>query len=275
MPTAPGCEHSGDVGRQEGSVLRIGYRTAGLRGLSFRQKLELARRLDLSAIEVVAAKEFENEDPARVRALAEEMDVTISAVSGGMNLCVPERMEEARGLCQDALELCNALGTEVLFKRTMWPEPGVPEAETWAHLIGATRDIAEMSAGAGVKFAIEADPPCFVSSLERVERLLDAVDHENLHVNYDPTNFYLAGSDPLLVIERLGDRMVNGHIKDGVYQTDRKQETAIGEGEVPYTQVFAALQSAGIDIAMNIEHCKTVECVTSAAAFVHGVLASL
>lgn len=255
--------------------MKIGYRTAGLRELNFRQKLELAQRADLSAVEVVAAREFDKEDPAEVRAMAEETDITISAVSGAMNLCVPERMEEALSLCHDALELCNALGAEVLFKRTMWPEPGVPQAETWAHVIRATRRMTQMSADAGVKFAIEADPPCFVSNLERVERLLDGVNHDNLYVNYDATNYYLAGSDPLLVIDRLGHRVVNGHIKDGVYQTKRKEETVIGDGEVPYAEIFAALKSASIDIAMNIEHCKTAECVTSAAEFVHGVLASL
>jgi sugar phosphate isomerase/epimerase len=254
--------------------MKIGYRTPGLQELDFRRKFGLARELELTAVEV-AAREFEAEEPAAVRALADEMGITISAVAGGMNLCKPDLMAEAVSTCEEALSVCKGLGVGVLFSRTMWPDPGVPQADTWDHLIPAWRRMAEMAADAGVKFAIEADPPCFVHNLERVERLLGSVDHDNFYVNFDPTNYYIAGSDPLLVIEWLGDLIVNGHIKDGVYQTDRKEETPIGEGEVPYADIFRALMDAGIDIAMNIEHCSSVECVRSAAKFVHGVLAEL
>ena len=50
------------------------------------------------------------------------------------------------------------------------------------------------------------------------------MDHPNLYVNFDPTNYYLVGSDPLRVIERLSKRMINGHIKDGVYKSDREKK---------------------------------------------------
>jgi len=254
--------------------VRVGYRTPGLRKLDFRGKFELAQELNLTTVEV-APMEFEEEDPTEVRALADEMGIAITAVAGGIDLCRPELMDDTVSMCEQALEVCNALEVDVLFSRTMWADPGVPQVETWEHSIKATRRAVEMSADAAVKFAIEADPPCFVQSLERVERLLDAVNHDNFYVNFDPTNYYIAGSDPLLVIERLGDLMINGHIKDGVYQADRKEETAVGEGEVPYPDIFRALRDADIDIAMNIEHCYTVECVTSAAKFVHSVLGKL
>jgi len=50
------------------------------------------------------------------------------------------------------------------------------------------------------------------------------VDHPNLYVNFDPTNYHLVGSAPLRVIERLSKRMINGHIKDGVYKSDTEEK---------------------------------------------------
>ena len=116
----------------------------------------------------------------------------------------------------------------------------------------------------------------FVHTLERVERLMGLVDHPNFWLNYDPTNYYVVGSDPLQVIERHADRIINGHIKDGVYRADEKGERPVGTGEVPYAEIFQARSSTrDLDIAMHIEHCNSVECVTEAAAHVKKVMASL
>jgi sugar phosphate isomerase/epimerase len=132
-----------------------------------------------------------------------------------------------------------------------------------------------MAEDCGIKFAVEADPPCFVQNLERVERLLEMVDYPHLFVNFDPTNYYIAGSDPLKVIERIGHLLINGHIKDGIYRQEKKGEVAIGEGEVEYPEIFRALMAKKMDIVMSIEHCRTPEQVASAAAHIKKVLAQI
>ncbi|MCD6360352.1 MAG: sugar phosphate isomerase/epimerase [Armatimonadetes bacterium] len=254
--------------------MKIGYRSPGLRELDFRGKFELCHRLNLTAIEV-HLREFDGESPEDVRGLAEEMDIAITAVSGGMNLAVPAAFDEAISVTEDNIALCQALGVDFLFTRSMWPEPEVPQAETWEHLVPATRQIAQMCADGGVKLGLEVDHGCFIDTLERAERYMEAVDHENFYYNYDPTNFYLGGSDPLAVLDRHHERILNGHIKDGVYRYQRREETPIGEGEVPYREIFARMDELGLDIAMNIEHCSSVECVAAGAEFVHGVLADV
>lgn len=254
--------------------MKIGYRTPGLRELDFRGKFELCHELGLSVVEV-HLREFERERPEQVRALADRMGIAITAVSGGMNLAVPSALDEALTMCEDNLALCRALGVDFLFTRSMWPEPEVPQVDTWEHLIPATRQMAQMCADAGVKLGLEVDHGCFIDNLERAERLMAAVDHPNFYYNFDPANFYLGGSDPLTVLDRHHQRILNGHIKDGVYRHQRREETAIGEGEVPYRQICARMDELGLDIAMNIEHCASAQCVASGARFVHGVLEQL
>ena len=256
-------------------MIRFGYRTPGLKALSFRQKAQLAADLELPAIEV-ARTEFDSlDDCDDLNAACAELGVEVTSVGGAMTLCDPALREEAMEQLEFALDVCQALDVDIFFTRVMWPAPGVPQAETWEACTEITRTVCERAAESGIRFALEADPPCFVHTLERVERLMELVDHHNFWLNYDPTNYYVVGSDPLLVIERYADRIINGHVKDAVYHTDEKEERPVGEGEVPYAEIFRAMLDRGLDVAMHIEHCNSVECVTEAAAHVKQVMASL
>ena len=256
-------------------MLRFGYRTPGLRELSFREKAQLAADLGLPVIEV-GRPEFATLDECReLRDACGELGVEVTSVGGSMNLCDPALEEETTEQMEFALDACEVLDAGIFFTRVMDPAPGVPQAETWKTCTRITRTACERSAERGIRFALEADPPCFVHTLERVERLMELVDHPNFWLNYDPTNYYVVGSDPLLVIARHADRIINGHVKDAVYHADEKEERPVGEGEVPYPEIFRAMLDRGLDVAMHIEHCRTVECVTEAAAHIKKVMAAL
>ncbi len=256
-------------------MIRFGYRTPGLKAFSFWEKVELASALDLPAIEV-ARTEFDSlADCDALNAACAEFGVEVTSVGGAMTLCDPALRAETMEQLDFALDVCQALDVDIFFTRVMWPAPGVPQAETWEACTEITRTVCERAAERGIRFALEADPPCFVHTLERVERLMELVDHPNFWLNYDPTNYYVVGSDPLLVIERYADRIINGHVKDAVYHTDEKEERPVGEGEVPYPEIFRAMLDRGLGVAMHIEHCNTVECVSSAAYHVKRVMAAL
>ena len=256
-------------------MIRFGYRTPGLKSLSFREKAQLAADLGLPAIEV-ARTEFATLDDCReLRDACGDLGVEVTSVGGAMNLVDPALREDTMTQLEFALDVCARLGVDIFFTRVMWPAPGVPQADSWESCAEITRTVCERTAERGIRFALEADPPCFVHTLERVERLMELVDHPNFWINYDPTNYYVVGSDPLLVIERHADRIINGHVKDAVYHADEKAERPVGAGEVPYAEIFRAMLDRNLDVAMHIEHCRTVECVTEAAAHVKKMMATL
>ena len=256
-------------------MIRFGYRTPGLKALSFRQKAQLAADLGLTVIEVARTEFATLDDCDELNAACAALGVAVTSVGGAMNLCDPALRAETMEQLDFALDVCARLGADIFFTRVMSPAPGVPQADTWEACAEITRTACERTAERGIRFALEADPPCFVHTLERVERLMELVDHPNFWLNYDPTNYYVVGSDPLLVIERHADRIINGHVKDAVYRADEKEERPVGAGEVPYAEIFRALLDRGLDVAMHVEHCNSVECVTEAAAHVKAVMASL
>jgi sugar phosphate isomerase/epimerase len=111
------------------------------------------------------------------------------------------------------------------------------------------------------EFAQKADVFC---------QLVDAVVHPNFGVNYDPSNTYLAGEDPVELLKRVSHRVVTMHASDrylaeGTIEDLRREEGGaqgyakrlrhgeIGKGLNDYNAIFAELKGKGFDGWISIE----------------------
>src|SRR6478735_8832352 len=111
------------------------------------------------------------------------------------------------------------------------------------------------------EFAQKADVFC---------KLVDAVNHPNFGVNYDPSNTYLAGEDPLELLSRVAGRVVTMHgsdryLKEGTIEDLRKEEGGaagyakrlshgeIGKGLNDYDAIFSELKNVGFNNWISIE----------------------
>ena len=111
------------------------------------------------------------------------------------------------------------------------------------------------------EFAQQADVFC---------SLVDGIDHPNFGVNYDPSNTYLAGEDPLELLKRVSKRVVTMHasdryLKEGTIEDLRKEEGGaagyakrlshgeIGKGLNDYDAIFSELKNAGFNNWISIE----------------------
>ncbi len=101
-------------------------------------------------------------------------------------------------------------------------------------------------------------------------KLVDAVNHPNFGVNYDPSNTYLAGEDPIQLLKRVSHRVVTMHASDrylaeGTIEDLRKEEGGaqgyakrlrhgeIGKGLNDYDAIFTELKSKGFNGWISIE----------------------
>lgn len=112
--------------------------------------------------------------------------------------------------------------------------------------------------------------PEFAQKMDVFCDLVNAVDHPNFGVNYDPSNAYLAGDDPLELLRRVSDRVVTMHASDrylieGTLADLRAEEGGaagyakrlrhgeIGKGLNDYDAIFTELRRVGFDGWISIE----------------------
>ncbi len=111
------------------------------------------------------------------------------------------------------------------------------------------------------EFAQKADVFC---------RLVESIQHPNFGVNYDPSNTYLAGEDPIALLKRVSHRVVTMHASDrylkyGTLDDLRNEEDGaagyakrlshgeIGKGLNDYDAIFSELKRVGFDGWISIE----------------------
>ena len=111
--------------------------------------------------------------------------------------------------------------------------------------------------------------PEFAQRMDVFCDLVAAIDSPHFGVNYDPSNTFLAGEDPLELLERVKHRVVTMHASDrylakGTIEDLRREEDStgyasrlrhgeIGKGLNDYDAIFSTLASVGFDGWISIE----------------------
>ena len=112
--------------------------------------------------------------------------------------------------------------------------------------------------------------PEFAQKMDVFCRLVERVQHPAFGVNYDPSNTYLAGEDPIELLKRVSDRVVTMHASDrflikGTIEDLRREEDGaegyaerlshgeIGKGLNDYDAIFSELRSKDFDGWISIE----------------------
>ncbi len=112
--------------------------------------------------------------------------------------------------------------------------------------------------------------PEFAQKMDVFCQLVAGIDHPNFGVNYDPSNAFLAGDDPIELLKRVSDRVVTMHASDrylseGTLEDLRREEDnalgyakrlrhgEIGKGLNNYDAIFTELKRVGFDGWISIE----------------------
>jgi sugar phosphate isomerase/epimerase len=112
--------------------------------------------------------------------------------------------------------------------------------------------------------------PEFAQQMDVFCQLVDSIHHPFFGVNYDPSNAFLAGDDPIELLKRVSGRVVTMHASDrylneGTLEDLRNEEGGaagyakrlshgeIGKGLNDYDAIFTELKSVGFDSWISIE----------------------
>ncbi|MDP3068674.1 MAG: sugar phosphate isomerase/epimerase family protein [Opitutaceae bacterium] len=112
--------------------------------------------------------------------------------------------------------------------------------------------------------------PEFAQKMDVFCDLVERIRHPRFGVNYDPSNAFLAGDDPLELLQRVKHRVVTMHASDrtlisGTLEDLRREEGGaegyakrlrhgeIGQGLNDYDAIFSTLRGVGFDGWVSIE----------------------
>ncbi len=133
--------------------------------------------------------------------------------------------------------------------------------------------------------------PEFAQQMDVFCKLVDKIDDPDFGVNYDPSNTFLAGEDPLELLYRVSSRVVTMHASDrflkyGTIEDLRKEEGGamgyakrlshgeIGKGLNDYDAIFTELSRVGFDGWISIEDgVEGMEQLERSVAFVRSKMA--
>ena len=154
--------------------------------------------------------------------------------------------------------------------------PGLDRKEGVAQVVRVIRSLLPFAEQNGVVLTMENhykdnywEYPEFAQKMDVFIEIVDQIDSPWFGVNFDPSNTLLAGEDPLVLLERVKDRVVTMHasdryLKSGTIEDLRREENSagyasrlahgvIGRGLNDYDAIFTILNSAGFDSWISIE----------------------
>ena len=242
---------------------------------------ELATTLDVDGLEFYAGF-LEMDDPANwptFRRQVEDLGMTIPMLCCSPDFTHPdaafraEQIERQKGW----VEMTHALGGEYCRVLSGQRRPELSTEEGIRLAADSIKACLPFAAERGVTLILENhykddfwEYPEFVQQMDDFCKLVDAVEHPHFGVNYDPSNAFLAGDDPIALLKRVSDRVVTMHASDrflieGTLEDLRKEEGGavgyakrlshgeIGQGLNDYDAIFTELKSQGFDGWISIE----------------------
>ena len=267
--------------------------------MTLREWVDLAAPLGLDGLEYYSGM-LELADPARwadARRTVEERGLVIPMLCCSPDFSHPDAEFRRREIEKEKnwIRLAAALGAGFCRVLSGQRRPELTRArgiELVAQSIEACLPEAERC---GVTLIIENhykddfwSYPEFAQKMEVFCELVERVQHPRFGVNYDPSNAFLAGDDPLELLQRVKHRVLTMHASDrtlieGTLEDLRREEGGaegyakrlrhgeIGKGLNDYDAIFGTLRGVGFDGWISIEDgVDGMEQLKASVGFVRG-----
>lgn len=155
---------------------------------------------------------------------------------------------------KEALRFARDFGASVVGTETgslyadCSPHPGNRDEAALVDLLSTLRELTEEAEKWGVMIALEAAAEHVVYDIDRLHRVLQALDSNHVQVIYDPTNIILPdecadqGAYFDRALELIGEKIVTLHAKDFIVRDGKLVRVPPGQGILDYA---ALLQRVG------------------------------
>jgi len=163
--------------------------------------------------------------------------------------------EDQPRILDRALELANLFEAPIVRVFSFWRT--VEPTQITSRIIEALQGAVEKAAAAGVKIGLENEHACNIATASESVPVLDAIDHPNFGLVWDPANCYIAGETayPDGYNRLAANCILHVHAKDGVLPagSDRMEWGDVGAGEVDWTGQLSAMVRDGYSGMVSLE----------------------
>ncbi len=248
--------------------------------MTIRQWVDLAATLDIDGLEFYCGF-LELKDPQawrELRKLVEAHGLSIPMLCCSPDFTHPDAKfrQQQIDLEKGWIDMTVALGGQYCRVLSGQRRPEVSRTDGLRYAAESIEACLPHAVASGVTLIIENhykdnywQYPEFAQKIDVFCELVDRIHSPNFGVNYDPSNTFLAGEDPLELLARVKDRVVTMHASDrylaeGTIEDLRKEEDSVGyakrlrHGEIgkgmnDYDAIFSTLAGVGFDGWISIE----------------------
>jgi L-ribulose-5-phosphate 3-epimerase len=155
------------------------------------------------------------------------------------------QFEDQPRLTARAFEIARRTGAKIIrvfsYWRTVRPE------ECFDRVVEALRKLADEAVQHGVIIGLENEHACHIATGAETGRLLEALDHPNLGIVWDPANALVSGETPYPdgYSHVPSSRIVHVHAKDCMVEGHKPAWGPLGEGAIDWPGQMHALARDG------------------------------
>ena len=243
--------------------------------------LDIAGQLDVDGVEWYSGF-IENKDSSNwrvFRSMAEDRGLEIPMVCCSPDFTHPDPGFRAQQVLYEKnfINMSSKLGAKYCRVLSGQRRPEVSLEEGLNYASECIIECVQYAQERGIKLVLENhykddfwEYPEFAQFIDVFCELVDRIDLPGFGVNYDPSNAYLAGDDPIELLKRISHRVITMHASDrylteGTIDDLRNQELGsigyakmlkhgqIGEGLNDYDAIFSELRRVSFDGWISIE----------------------
>lgn len=224
--------------------------------------------------------EIQKENARKIREEADRVGIEINAYTVGANLYndSKEEMEKEVERLKGQVDIANILGAKVMRHdvcNTLSKSGNGRSFDLMLPFIAENaRKVTEYAQTLGIKTCSE-NHGYIAQDSDRVERLFNAVNHDNYGLLVDIGNFICVDENPTLAVSRVAPYAIHAHAKDMIIRPEEIGEckhitrggnyfggAVIGEGDIPVKKCLKILKAAGYDGFLTIEYEGTEDCIS-------------
>jgi len=248
--------------------------------MTLREWIEKAATLDIDGLEMYTGL-LDLQDAGRwseFRKIAGDHDLALPMMCASPDFTHPNPAFRQQQIDHEkwCIDMTAALGGQYCRVLSGQRRPEVSRSEGIRYAVECIEACLPHARAAGVTLILENHYkdnywqfPEFAQFTDVFCDLVSQLHDPNFGVNYDPSNTILAGEDPLVLLDRVKERVVTMHasdryLADGTIEDLRQEEDSVGyakrlrHGEIgkgmnDYDAIFSTLKSVGFDSWISIE----------------------